>query len=671
MKKVLFTILLCLLVTGNAFSAVTYRYVDLIKKLTDLESLATLPAKGETGQQFSSYDRASKYDAKTKKYIAWDANGDHNGIIRTEGDLQVMAEMKGPGCITRIWSAYATSGHVKIYLDGASEPAVDLPFSGYFDGSNEPFIYPSLVHDASSGKNCYVPIPYQKSCKIVAEKDWGAYYHFTYTTFPKGTKVPTFQRNLSSEELAALRGVDYYLRYGLGRDPSPKRQDQTELTPNVSVNPGKTVTIARIQGARAITGLRMNIAQSSLSEDMLRNVILRIYWDGEKTPSVWAPIGDFFGSGLGANKYKSLPLGVTDDSFYSFWYMPFANGAVVELKNEGDTAFSAPFSITTAGLTQPADKLGRFHAKWHRDAMLPKEPERAIDWPMLKTDGRGRYCGVALEVWNPKGGWWGEGDEKFFVDGEKFPSTFGTGSEDFFGYAWCNPTLFYNAFHNQPRNDENNNSGHIVVNRWQIADNIPFQKSFEGDIEKYYANNRPSLDACMVYWYLSPKGADFYQPVAKADRKFYVEPEVYRVPGVLEGEKLKMTGKTGGNTQIQNLEEFPGQWSGNNQIWWTEARTGDKLDLVLPVDKAGTYDICAQFTKAADYGIVQMWLDGNKLGGPLDLFNESVIPGGEVSLGTAELTVGEHKLTAELVGANPKARGYMIGLDYVRLKPIQ
>ena len=95
-----------------------------------------------------------------------------------------------------------------------------------------------------------------------------------------------------------------------------------------------------------------------------------------------------------------------------------------------------------------------------------------------------------LHVWNPRGGWWGEGDEKFFVDGEKFPSTIGTGSEDYFGYAWCCPQLFQNAYHNQTHND-GNNSGHVSVNRWHIADNMPFQKSFEGCIEKYYPNDAP------------------------------------------------------------------------------------------------------------------------------------------------------------------------------------
>ena len=88
-----------------------------------------------------------------------------------------------------------------------------------------------------------------------------------------------------------------------------------------------------------------------------------------------------------------------------------------------------------------------------------------------------------LHVWNPRGGWWGEGDEKFFVDGEKFPSTFGTGSEDYFGYAWCDPHLFQRPYHAQTMTQMN--KGHQSVLRWHITDNVPFETSFEGCIEKY------------------------------------------------------------------------------------------------------------------------------------------------------------------------------------------
>ena len=90
-----------------------------------------------------------------------------------------------------------------------------------------------------------------------------------------------------------------------------------------------------------------------------------------------------------------------------------------------------------------------------------------------------------LHVWNPLGAWWGEGDEKIYIDGEKFPSTFGTGSEDYFGYAWCNPTLFTKPYHAQSISE--NNAGHVSVNRFHISDQIPFQSAIEADIEKYKA----------------------------------------------------------------------------------------------------------------------------------------------------------------------------------------
>src|ERR1017187_7847142 len=186
-------------------------YVDLVHRLTDLEHLATLPAAGEKTAQFSSYDRASRYDEATGKYIRWDANGDNDGIIRKEDGKFVFAEMAGPGCIWRIWSAAPKSGHVCIYLDGDTNAAVDLPFAEYFSGKPAPFTRPAIVHIVAQGCNNYTPIPFQKSCKIVADADWGAYYHFGYTTFPPGTQVPTFKRELSPAENAALDEADKIL----------------------------------------------------------------------------------------------------------------------------------------------------------------------------------------------------------------------------------------------------------------------------------------------------------------------------------------------------------------------------------------------------------------------------------------------------------------------------
>ena len=678
MRRLLLTVLLVVGSAATAQAAAKYTYVDLAKKLTDLQGLAVLPPPGEKCAQQSSYDRASKYDEKTGKYVGWGANGDANGIIRTEGDSEVLAEMEGPGCIWRIWSAAPNEGHVKIYLDGAAAPALDLPFTGYFDGKNAPFNYPSIVHDASSGKNSYLPIPFQKSCKIVGEKGWGGFYHFTYTTYPKGTVLPTFKRELAPEELAELAAADKFLVENLGTDPGGKRKGEKTEIKQVSVAGSAKVTVAQLTGGRAITTLKVTLDPKSLGDAArtLREVVLQITWDGDKNPSVWAPLGDFFGTAPGINYYKSLPMGMVEDSatgkatFYSYWYMPFAKAALIELVNDGKESFPVEFAITHAPLPRGA-QLGRFHAKWHRDAFLNTDGERALDWPMLKTDGRGRYCGVALSIWSPRGGWWGEGDEKFFVDGEKFPSTFGTGSEDYFGYAWGNGTLFQKVYHDQTVCE--NNAGNISLNRWHITDNGPFQTSFEASIEKYWDNKHPCQYAAVAYFYLAPGQADPYQPVTPVSERtdYRTQLKSYKEPGVLEAEDLKLVEVSGGMFHGKlRMVEWGDVWSGGCCNWWERPRVGDKATLTLPVKDAGKYEVKVQFCKSRDCAIVQMYLDDRKLGDPIDPFSPEMGATGPVSLGTRDLSAGEHKLTIEVTGANENSNNArQVRMDYVKLVP--
>ncbi len=655
--------------TAAAVQAETLTYVDLVERLTDLEHLATLPARGEKCMQWSSWDRRSEYDADADRYIGWDANGDGGGIVRKEGDELVFAEMEGPGVIWRIWSALPKEGHVRIYLDGATEPAVDLPFIGYFNRQNEPFAYPALVHEAARGQNCYVPIPFQKSCKITAQGDWGAYYHFTYTVYPEGTALPTFQRQLSQAEKDALAKANDLLSH-CGPSALSTPREQVERHTLGSSGGGQCV-IGNSGQAGAIKTLRLKLDPPVEAEDRetLREWTIQIRWDGEKSPSVWAPLGDFFGTASGANAYRSLPCGLTDDgTWYSHWFMPFASDYEITLVNDGSERRKVELEIVTVPLEGDVEQYGRFHAKWHRDAFLPEDPaRRQIDWTMLKTEGRGRFCGVMLHVWNPRGGWWGEGDEKFFVDGEKFPSTFGTGSEDYFGYAWCDPTLFENCYHNQTISM--GNRGHISVNRWHITDNVPFQTSLEAAIEKYYPNDRPTLYAATAYWYQAADQSDPYEPVGAEQRTGYWTPiEVFRVKGAIEGEKMKVLARSAGNAAPQDMYGFGTDWSGDTHLWWTGAKPGATLDLAVPVEKAGTYQLTMQLTKAVDYGIVQLYLDGKKLGGPIDLFNNGVIATGVLDMGRHELSAGEHTLRIEIVGANEKAqKSTMFGLDYVKL----
>ena len=640
-------------------------YDELASRMIDLTSPAVLPAEGETCKQWSSWDRNSKYDEASGKYIAWAANNDGPNFIRQEGNRVVMAEMEGPGCIWRIWSALAKEGRVKIYLDGTETPAVDLPFKSYFSGDTAPFNYPLLSYDlaeqGSRGQNLYFPIPYQKSCKIVAEEGWGRYYQFVYTTYPEGAKVPTFSTELAAQNAPALEKVNAFLRDDLGKLPPTSRLDGREtIRESISVEPGGKVTL-ELTGPRAILAMRGKMAFKDREDEMaaLRKLVLRITWDGQKKPAVWCPLGDFLGTAPGANPYKSLPTGITEDGGYAFWYMPFARSALIEVINEDTVPRQGEVEILHAPLPRPFDGLGHFHCKWHRD-VSPLSEDRWPDWVMLRTRGRGRFCGVMLHVWNPQGGWWGEGDEKLFVDGEKYPSTFGTGSEDYFGYAWGDAHLFGRPYHCQTMTQ--GNRGHQSLLRWQIVDNVPFQESFEGCIEKYFrTEEKGTLYACVACWYLSPDGVDPYEPVQVAERHGY-----YVSPPIVAG-GFKILSPPPGNVRTQGMSGFAaGKWKDDDHLWWTGAKPGHKLDIALPVKQDGTYELSAVLTKARDYGVVQLYVNGKKAGEPIDLYSPDVVNTEPISLGTHELSAGQHKLTVQIVGANEKAvPSYMFGIDYV------
>ena len=646
----------------------TYTYVDLIHRLTDLETISTLPVPGEYCRQWSSYDRDSRYDAKTDSYIDWDANGDGYGKknwIRLEDGKFVLGEMEGPGCIWRIWSATVEDGHVRIYLDGATQPTVDLPFKDYFNCTREPFTRPALVNTVTNGENCYIPIPFQKSCKIVADRDYGQYYHFTYSLFPKGTVVPTFSMKLTPEENAALDKANDVLAH-CGSNSFKASPNQKTETFEIRLHPGEKKTLS-LEGKQAILSMKV---RPQLPDDVegqrkaLRELALQVFWDGEQTPDIWCPLGDFFGTGPGVNLYNSLTLGMTENEFYSNWYMPFEKGARIELLNDGDQPRQLTMEIIHAPHNMAASSYGRFHVKWHRDAFEPTAKGRDIDWTMLTTRGQGRYCGVQLQVWNPRGGWWGEGDEKFFIDGEKFPSTFGTGSEDYFGYAWSDWALFQNAYHNQTISEYN--KGHISVNRWHITDNVPYHASFEGTIEKYYPNDRPTQYACVAYWYQAPGGNDPYRPVPVKERVNYYTPLSYplEVAGLLVLERPE------GNLEAQGMAYFKkNTWRHDQQVWWT-GQPGAKLKIGIDIKNKGAYTLSTRLTKAPDYGIVQFYLDDKKILEPIDLYYaDGVDVTKEIDLGKFSLDAGRHVLTLEIVGSNPKAiKRYMAGIDYVDVK---
>jgi hypothetical protein len=174
----------------------------------------------------------------------------------------------------------------------------------------------------------------------------------------------------------------------------------------------------------------------------------------------------------------------------------------------------------------------------------------------------------------------------------------------------------------------------------------------------------------LVYWYQAAGQADAYAALPLTERVgWYSAPPSVRVAGALEGESLKILERTGGNAAPQDMAGYGGNWSDQSHLWWTKAKPGDRLTLAVPVKEDGTFKLTVQMTKAVDYGIIQLSLDGAKLGEPIDLYNAKVIPTGPLDLGSHELKKGDHRLTLEIVGANTKAvQSYMAGLDYVKLE---
>ncbi|UII75403.1 DUF2961 domain-containing protein [Flagellimonas sp. HMM57] len=658
-------------------------YTDMVNRLIDLQVLAKLPEKGEKSEMWSSYDRDSKIDSVTGEFIDWDANidGFEPQYIRKEGDNEVLAEMTGPGAIVRIWSASPRKGKVKIYIDGNEEPMVNESFIDYFKPSIPAFDYPELVYETNAkGFNNYVPIPYQKSCKIVAEPGWGQYYHFNYITFPEGTELEAFDPQLTESGKNALNNVNTFFAKNMGEYPHENSSLKNETNKlELAANEKKTAFTLEGEGAIAAIKAKFHIADSSEVAEIMRKTILEIRWDGEDQPSVWTPLGDFFGTSPGWNEYQTLPMGMTKEWAYSYWYMPYGDGAEITLQNYYDGPVSVTLEIAHTELEGDIDDYGRFHAKWHRD-LDPVEEERWPDWELLKTKGQGRFLGAHLLVWNPKGGssdsggpghfWWGEGDEKFFVDNEQFPSTFGTGTEDYFGYAWCNPSIFEQAFHSQTQ--DNDNMGYQPMNRWQITDNIPFQQSFDGYLEKYFPNELPTQYSTVVYWYLNPEGEDVLTAVDANELYGYETPfEVFRKDGVMEAEQLTVASNTGGwvSTDFWAHESLFETVSGHKiMVWFAAKDKANTLKTTFNWPEAGNYKVYANLVQQDDGGTFDIKLNGKALNRLDFRAPKEQKQTKSVLLGEVRLELGQQEL--EFIWSGDGEFPQALRLDYLELQKV-
>lgn len=613
-------------------------------RLIDLDRLATLEEEGVVCRQFSSYDPRSKYDEAKNEYVDWDANGDAGNYLRVEPSGEaVMAEMEGPGCIWRIWSANP-QGKIRFYFDGATTPSYEFDFNEMFSADKSPFPRPLVwqrradLGGENPASNCYMPIPYAKSCKVTADSALKQYYHIGYTTFPKDTRVTTFTLNRTPEEEAELNRICAILK-NAGTDPQPMEGMQW-IEKTLRLEPGQPQTIAVINGPGTIRQLFAKL--NSPERFARRKVLLQIYWDNQEKPAVEAPIGDFFGDAWEESGYRSLPMGIGADLNYCYWRMPFQNSARILVSNQGEAPADLTFKAAWAAGPVP-DNAAYFHARWRRDAT-----SKDFDYPVLECTGKGRFVGMVLFPDNLVGGWWGEGDEKVYVDGEKFPSTFGTGSEDYFGDAWGIRT-FENPYHGCSTKGEYNEDRAQSLYRWHISDDIPFNQSFRITIENYaakHSDDRKNDYSSMAYWYQAAEGDDFFVSVPVEGRI----PHGPIIPFAVDAEQILVKENLPAGVGIVTDSFLPKEAINHTAIQIT-GPAGIRVQLKLPVAEDDKYTLTPVIVSAKGSSTV--------------LFSN----GGKPVRDWTRLKAGENVIEAILAGNKEDSADLNVALDAVVVQP--
>jgi hypothetical protein len=255
-----------------------------------------------------------------------------------------------------------------------------------------------------------------------------------------------------------------------------------------------------------------------------------------------------------------------------------------------------------------------------------------------------------------------EGDERIFIDGETSPSIIGTGTEDYFSSGWYYDTGEYSApYHGVPIKDAER--GRISTYRWHIEDPIPFRQRLRFDIEHGGTNDASGVEyASVAFWYQTHPHAAFpplpeqLMPLAAISK-----PEI-------EAEALlPRVRASGGELSVQAMTGFTGEWGGGAQLWWVLAKPGDRLTLPLEVSAAGSHELIGFFTRAQDYGIIRLHVNGQPVGTLMDGYAPRVEPTGPLSFGQVELRAGANELVLELVGKDARAAGYsdgyLVGID--------
>jgi hypothetical protein len=518
------TSIFCMLISAGCSNKVTL--VSLANEMTSRENLSEFPSVPYTHHQFSSYNRESFSPEKE----GWFANNDMSHFLRVENNSGrrefVMFDADGPGAVVRWWMTFykAQNGTLRVYIDSDTIPVIKGTPEELLRGkliANPPLAV-AVQEGAPLGEegrdydhNFYVPLPFSEHCKITYECDSLVMRHENEgIAVPSGYWWPDVFYNIGYRAYA--KSVKVESVSGLSLENARKLLDETgeRLLRNEVVSsqnrlfdkvlqPGDSLAIEFNDTGTALNHLMVKLEAMNINQ-ALRSTVFKAAFDDHKT--IWVPAGEFFGSGYTLNPHKTWMNQVDDDGrMESFWMMPFREKCQLTFINLGRESVSL---TGTAGLTPYKWKQESmyFGASWHEYYHINSRDERGspFDLNFIDIKGKGIYVGDQITLFNNTYKWWGEGDEKIFVDGESFPSSFGTGSEDYYGYSFGRQEPFSHPFISQPVGTGNMSWGPTVNMRLRSLDAIPFSSSLNSNIELWHWADIRMNYALTTFYYVMP-----------------------------------------------------------------------------------------------------------------------------------------------------------------------
>ena len=359
-------------------------FVPGIQELYRLDRLAVLKDSVQVAS-ISSYDRTGGND---------DGFSGKNSFVRKEKDGLVLADLTGPGVIYRIWTPTPTDDIMEFYFDGETTPRISVKFREMFMGKQPVFERP-LVGYGAGGFYSYVPLAFEKSCKVFIRAEVMQFYQINYAIYPEGKGIKTFTPNPGEEEKKQIEKAKTLFSMA-GKDISsyiiPEGSGTELIKTKITLQAGKSTTLFDIDRPGRIVKIRINPAEALTGKK--RDIILRAYWDGETEPSIACPVGDFFGYSWGEPSAKSLLTGSNNGVNYCYFPMPFDQSARLELCYDTATGKDITVYAEVTFAAKPREKNeGKFYSLWHRENPTAKgKPFTFID-----TKGRGHLVGVTQQ----------------------------------------------------------------------------------------------------------------------------------------------------------------------------------------------------------------------------------------------------------------------------------